>query len=480
MPGFTITGELGSGITGSTWAAVRSHDDRALVLRIVRVSDVTKAQAMTTQLMVVLDRIQSDHLVRLHDAIALPDGTLALVLDQVTGGSLAQALDARGKLTAGETVTVVAPLFRALAELHAAGVVHGDLAPESVLFSGDGMPLISGLGVAGLLGRGRAPVDAAAGFVAPELLRGAAASSATDVYAMAAIGWFALTGVLPVGGSRLSSTTVSRGTPARLVDVLTACLSTDPAARPSAGAAALEVFDAAPAEAVHRVAVSDPAADITRRIRAAAVTAPSQVVPTGLRHRRSMAIAFTALLAVSALGLAAAFVHLQPLADHPAAVRSSALPSRTPSAAAPKVAPTTPPSVTDVVTPPDAPRKDAPGLLQALVDARALAYVARSTPLLDLVYAPGATRAAADRSNIATAIKNGATYVGLGFVVKDVAFLDGTSVTARIRATIVTPAYETGQPDGRKVPHAQEIVGPSVFTVRLGTDGWRILSIKAP
>ncbi|MEO6145366.1 MAG: hypothetical protein ABIP19_15430, partial [Dermatophilaceae bacterium] len=67
MPGFTITGELGSGVTGSTWEAVRCHDDRVLVLRIVRVSDVFNAQAVTTRLMVVLHRIQSHHLVYLHD-----------------------------------------------------------------------------------------------------------------------------------------------------------------------------------------------------------------------------------------------------------------------------------------------------------------------------------------------------------------------------------------------------------------------------
>jgi hypothetical protein len=139
-----------------------------------------------------------------------------------------------------------------------------------------------------------------------------------------------------------------------------------------------------------------------------------------------------------------------------------------------------PKGITDVVTAPDSPRVAAAGLLQALVDARALAYVARNPALFDLVYAPGAPKARVDRSNIATALKNGATYLGLAFVAKDVSFLDGTSDTARIRATIVTPDYETGQPDGRKIPHEQEIAGPSVFALSLGPDGWRILSLTAP
>ena len=122
----------------------------------------------------------------------------------------------------------------------------------------------------------------------------------------------------------------------------------------------------------------------------------------------------------------------------------------------------------------------AAGLLQALVDARALAYVARNSALLDLVYAPGATTAEVDRGHITTALKNGGTYLGLSFVVKDVALLDGTSDTAQIRATILTPAYRTGQPDGRKIHHSQEVLGPCIFSLSLTPDGWRILALTAP
>ena len=474
---------------------MRDHDDRALVVRIVKVSDVTEAQAQTTQLMAVLHRIENEHLVVQHDAIALADGTLALILDEVTGGTLAHVLDARGPLTPGETVTTVAPLFGALADLHAAGVVHGDLAPVNILFSSDGRPLVSELGVTRLLALDVGPVERASGFVAPEVVGGAAPSPASDVYAMAAIGWFCLTGAPPAPAATRQSqasqslaspslTTVRAETPPRLVEVLTWCLSRDPAARPLAGAAGVEVFEAAPAEPVAMAAVPDPATEITRRIRAAAVSAPTVAPPaTRKLHRHPYAIGVVALLVAAALGGGATwFLRRPPDSVQQVAVRSVAQPSPTASTVvASTVAPaTTARSITDLVTAPDSPRIAATGLLQALVDARALAYVARNPVLLDLVYAPGATMAGVDRGNIVTALKNGATYLGLGFVVRDVAFLDGTSTTARIRATIVTPAYQTGQPDGRKVPHAQEIVGPSVFSLRLAPDGWRVLSLTAP
>jgi len=119
-------------------------------------------------------------------------------------------------------------------------------------------------------------------------------------------------------------------------------------------------------------------------------------------------------------------------------------------------------------------------LLQALVDARALAYVTRSAPLLDLVYAVGAPEAGVDRANIATALENGGTYLGLSFIVRDVVFVSGTSDTARIRATIITPAYRTGQPDGRKILHSPETLKPCMFTLRMTPDGWRVLALSTP
>lgn len=496
MPGFIITGELSSGASGSTWAAVRSPDDHRCVLNVLPVADAMEALTISAQLMAHLDRIGSEHVVRLHDAIALGDGTLALVLDEVTGGELADVLGARGQLTAGETVTTVAPLLGALADLHAAGVVHGGLTPASVRFSAEGRPTIGDLGVASLLGRLDGPFDPTSGFVAPELAGGAAASPAADVYALGALGWFCLTGSAPApAATRPSLSTLRAETPLRLVEVLTSCLSPDPAARPAARTAAVEIFDAAPAESVALASWSDPAAEITRSVRAAAVSAPDLPSPsTGLGYRDLLVIAVVALMVavvVVVLGVGAnrfwrgRQVAVQRVAKPASTVPAKTVPPRSvpakglPAKGLPanKVPAKTALRPTDVVGASHSPARDAAGLMKALVDARALAYLTRTAALLDLVYAPGATLADADRVNIANALKNRGTYLGLSFVVKDVAFLDGTSDTVRIRATILTPAYQTGQPDGRKISHAREVVGPSVFTLSRTSDGWRILAL---
>jgi len=510
VPGYITTGEPGLSATGPQWVAVRSLDGHRFALKVLAVADAPEACALATQQMAECDRIENEHLVRQHHAICLADGTLALILDEVVGGSLGQLIGARGQLTAGETVTTVAPLFGALADLHADGVVHGDLAPGNVMFSADGRPLIGDLGVARLLGRQSGRGDGTSGFEAPELAGGGVPSPGCDVYAMAALGWFCLTGAPPDPAARRPDlTTLRPGTPRRLVEVLTACLAADPAARPSAREAAVEVFDATPAESVALASVCDPAAEITRRIRAAVVPPDDPAVPrTRKRFQASLIIAVVALLVAATLvGGATWFLRRGQVAAQPVAVLSATqpepspgkaptnMPAKQPSATPTRTAtrtttPTTTPkkiastktsrSPSEVVTTANSPRVAAAGLLQALVDARALAYVARDSALLDLVYAPGATTAEVDRGNIATALANGGTYLGLSYVIKDAAFLDGTSDNARIRATILTPSYKTGQPDGSKIPHAQEILRPCIFSLSLTPDGWRILGLTGP
>lgn len=481
---------------------MRSLDGHRFVLKTVPVMHLGEAQALADQQMSQYDQVQSEHLIRRHGVIAMADGMLALLLDEVTGGGLAQLIAARGRLAVGEMVTTVAPLLRALADLHAAGVVHGDLSPGSVLFTAGGRPMIGDLGVARLLGEGRVPVDVTSGFAAPELVAGADPSPGADTYAMAAIGWFCLTGAPPdpaAGREALTALTVLRPeTPPRLAALLTACLSAEPAVRPSAAQAAVELFNAAPAESVALVSICDPAADITRRIRAAAAEAPQSEQYGKQRTRKPLRgpamIAVGALLVVAVTGVGATWAtRRSPAVAQPVAAGSPAPPSRQPATTSPRTTPTSPGttpkkagpvrtsgSANDVMTASNSPQFASAGLLQALVDARALAYLTRNPALLDLVYAPGAAKAAVDRANIAAALKNGGTYLGLSYVIRDVTYLGRTINTARIRATILTPAYQTGQPDGREIPHPGETLGPCVFSLSLTADGWRILGLTVP
>jgi len=95
VPGFRLRHEIGKGGSGTVWSAVRTMDDRRFAVKIVPGSGGgPDAQALRE--LAVLTRVTSEHLVQLHATLPLPDGSLAMVLDLVDGGSFAEVV-ARGR-----------------------------------------------------------------------------------------------------------------------------------------------------------------------------------------------------------------------------------------------------------------------------------------------------------------------------------------------------------------------------------------------
>jgi hypothetical protein len=104
-----------------------------------------------------------------------------------------------------EALAAAVELAGALASLHAAGFLHGDLKPMHVRVDEQGHPKLIDLGSASPITTGAAVRDAprasaaklTPGFAAPELLAGGAPSVASDVYALCATLYAGLTGKMP-------------------------------------------------------------------------------------------------------------------------------------------------------------------------------------------------------------------------------------------------------------------------------------------
>ena len=119
----------------------------------------------------------------------------AVATRRVPGRSLADVLTHDGPLGFEAAARLLAPVAGALAAIHAAGWVHGDVSPANVVVGPSGAVLVD-LGEA----RPAASVGRAVGtpgFTAPEVVAGAVSSSAADVWALAAIVAAAAGGVLP-------------------------------------------------------------------------------------------------------------------------------------------------------------------------------------------------------------------------------------------------------------------------------------------
>ena len=100
-----------------------------------------------------LTRAAGDHVVELLDAHR-DDQDAVLVLERLSHGTLAELLDHRAGLDAGEAVTILAPLAATVERIHTAGVAHGGLSLAAVCFAGDGSPTLVGFGEAELFAPG--------------------------------------------------------------------------------------------------------------------------------------------------------------------------------------------------------------------------------------------------------------------------------------------------------------------------------------
>ncbi|HSF26457.1 MAG TPA: protein kinase, partial [Actinomycetes bacterium] len=216
----------------------------------------------------VLQVLDHSHVVRLH-RLLLSEGEVVLVTGLAAGGSLDGLLARRGRLSAGEVVTIGTPLAQALAAVHARGLVHGTVGPRAVLFTAEGRPLWSDLGLA--------------------WARGTTCSAADDVYRLGALlrdafdGAPALGGDLPEADEAGVLGAPEPVLPPALASALTAACDPDPTARPSAAELAVMLYDAVAATPV-RLAASNTADDSTRSLsptidRAPAVSAPARDLP---------------------------------------------------------------------------------------------------------------------------------------------------------------------------------------------------------
>jgi len=293
LRGYVVERWLGSGATSDVWQARVVASDARVALKRIRLDGAdrrTRARAEAA-LLSVLDH---PNLVRLHDLVEADDAVL-LVLDLADGGSLADVLRTRGRLTPGEVITAVAPVAAALAYLHDEGVVHGDVSAANVLFTTGGVPLLADVGVARLTGDER-DAEATPAYVDPVVAAGAVPGAPSDVFMLGGVALHALTGRPPwpddgPGASVAALNCVddrlkAADVPESMADTVRRALGADPQRRGTAADLALDLAHGATAVAVDLAAgrVSPGPAGEWTGPRHAAV-APGDPPPTRLVAR---------------------------------------------------------------------------------------------------------------------------------------------------------------------------------------------------
>ncbi|MCL1801137.1 MAG: protein kinase, partial [Promicromonosporaceae bacterium] len=240
--GYSIAEPLGAGAMGAVY---RAHDDggQEVALKILHPDQDADpaARELMAQELQALKRLKHPNIARVLDAEL--DASLAfLVTELIPGPTLEAEVNQGGPLDAIDLYELADQLGSALLAVETAGVVHRDIKPGNVVVGEQG-PVLIDFGIATELGpdANEGPIMGTPGYLAPEILDGAAPSAMTDWWSWAAVLAFAGTGHPPFGfGARddvLSRERQGRadlvGLPTRTATALLGALQPDPRARTS-------------------------------------------------------------------------------------------------------------------------------------------------------------------------------------------------------------------------------------------------------
>ena len=148
-----------------------------------------------------LARFDHRHIVKVHRYFEA-HGTAYIVMDYVEGETLSAYLERKGTLSEAELERILYPLLEGLAEVHGEGILHRDIKPANIVIRAeDGLPVLIDFGAArqaigerthslmSILTPGYAPIEQYPG--------GSAQGPWTDLYALGAVCYRALTGREP-------------------------------------------------------------------------------------------------------------------------------------------------------------------------------------------------------------------------------------------------------------------------------------------
>lgn len=165
-----------------------------------------------------------------------------IVSEYVRGDSLERAVRRDGPRTGGGLERLAVATATALAAIHHAGVVHRDLKPGNVILGPEG-PVVIDFGISRALDHAVTQTGAVGtpGYMAPEQVRMEPVGPAADVFSWAATMVYAATGRRVFPGDSVAAVLRAllygepdvEGVPEQLRSLVLACLSKEPAGRPT-------------------------------------------------------------------------------------------------------------------------------------------------------------------------------------------------------------------------------------------------------
>jgi serine/threonine protein kinase len=196
-----VIGEGGMGIVYKAWQVKLARNVAVKVIIPGASGERFQREAR------LIARINSPHVVAVHDYLALKDGRALLVLDYIEGMDLRTAMKSYGdRLPEDGALPLMRQVCAGMIAAAEQGIIHRDLKPANILIDHKGRALVADFGLArgdpGLSELSRSQqVIGTPYYMAPEQAEDAqGVDTRADIYSFGATFYHALTGVPPYDG----------------------------------------------------------------------------------------------------------------------------------------------------------------------------------------------------------------------------------------------------------------------------------------
>jgi len=245
---YRIIGLLGRGGMGEVYRATDLALGQSVALKFLpaeAAQDQHRLERFHAEVRIAR-QVSHPNVCRVYD-IGQAEGMPFISMEYVDGEDLASLLLRIGRLPADKALETARKLCAGLAAAHDRGIIHRDLKPQNIMMNKRGDVVIMDFGLAAIADQlsGAEARNGTPAYMAPEQLRGAEVSSASDIYALGLVLYELFTGKRPFHANTVqdmlrqqeSAQLTSMSSIASDIDpgvekAVRRCLDPDPARRP--------------------------------------------------------------------------------------------------------------------------------------------------------------------------------------------------------------------------------------------------------
>ena len=201
LAGYKITGVLGQGGMGVVYEATQISLNRTVALKVLapHLGDDILFRERFVREGQIQAGMEHAHIVTVYEAGTSEHGFF-IAMRLIRGPNLKDMIVSR-ELDPGRTLRILTPISEALDVAHAAGLIHRDIKPQNILVGSMDQAFLADFGLTKASGeKSLTKTGQFVGtfdYISPEQIKGERATTRSDVYALAAVLYECLSGLVP-------------------------------------------------------------------------------------------------------------------------------------------------------------------------------------------------------------------------------------------------------------------------------------------